>query len=80
MHQYSIIHWHSESSYGTMDSRDYNDNDPIESELIDKLFQYRNILGVTSIKKDNKVISWKLNDCWYSSEEIDRMLKLKAFT
>lgn len=80
MHLYTILHWHDQFSYGTMNSRDLDDNDPIEPEYIDKLFEYREILGVVSVRKDNKVITWELNDCWYSSEEIDRMLKLKAFT
>lgn len=79
MHQFTITHWHNELAYGTIDSRDLNDNDPIESEYITKLFEYREMLGVMSVKKDNKVITWQLNSCWYSSEEIDRMLKLKVF-
>lgn len=80
MNKYSILHWDSPNSYGTLDIRDKDDVDPLEPEYIDKLFEYRKILGVVSVKKDNKIITWGLNNCWYSSNEIDRMLKLKAFT
>lgn len=80
MHQYTILHWYSSSSYGTLESRDNDDPDSIEAEYIDKLFEYRSVLGVSAVRKDNKIITWELNDSWYSSNEIERMLKLKTFS
>lgn len=78
--EYRIVHFGSPQSYGTFELRDKEDNDPIGPPLIDLLFQYREILGVMAIRKVNSIITWELNNSWYSSEEIDRMLKLKIFS
>ena len=79
MRKFTITHWDSDVSYGTTDSRDLEDEEPIDSEIINKLFELRGILGVMSVRQINKVITWELKGQWYPSIEIDRMLKLKAF-
>lgn len=50
-------------------------------ELIDKLFEYRKILGVTRYQEeDGATVTWFLNGCWYSTEQIGRMMRLKTFS
>lgn len=79
MNKFTITHWESEKNYNTHEVRS-DDGDYIESALIYKLFEYVRVLGVVSVKKENKIVSWELNNSWYSSDEINRMLKLKAFS
>lgn len=52
-----------------------------KSELVDKLFEYRKVLGVTQYQEeDGTTIRWFFNGTWYSTEQIERMMRLKTFS
>jgi len=49
-------------------------------DLLDKLFYYAEHLGVTKYKEiDGKELQWFLHGYWYSTEQINRMMNIKAF-
>jgi hypothetical protein len=49
------------------------------NDLLDLLFEYCKILGVTSYVAEDDNIKWLLHNNWYSSDEIERMIKIKVF-
>lgn len=51
-----------------------------KSELVNQLFEYYELLGVDKYELyEDGTIGWRLNNHFYNSEQIDRMLKLKVF-
>lgn len=76
---YRILHYTSSSDNATYETVDL-DEEPLDLSVIDKLFNYRKVLGVEAVQKNqDNIITWELNNYWYSSEQIERMLKLKVF-
>lgn len=54
---------------------------PISKDLIEKVHNYNSIVGITAVKKTTDgIITWEFGNNWYSTEEVDRMTKLKIFT
>lgn len=49
------------------------------SELCEKAFQYYEQLGVEGYDQDENQVLWLIKNDWYTTAQIDRMLKLKAF-
>ena len=79
MAEYRILHYASERDNATSETIEYGE-EPISLDVINKLFIYQKILGVVAvIKNQDNIIAWELNNYWYSSEQIERMLKLKVF-
>lgn len=48
-------------------------------ELINLMFKYHELYGVDSYEEDDDGIEWGINGHWYTTEELDRMAKLKVF-
>lgn len=50
-----------------------------KNELINLMFKYHELYGVDSYEEDENGIEWCINGHWYTTEEINRMSKLKVF-
>lgn len=50
-----------------------------KSDLMDKLFTYCEQLGVDGYDEDHNGVAWSIRNNWYTTDQIERMLALKAF-
>jgi hypothetical protein len=79
MGTYRILHYVSASDNAVYEEYEWGEI-PISSDAISTLHNYYKILGVVAIQKDkDDKIAWELNNYWYSSEQIERMMKIKVF-
>ena len=51
----------------------------LNSGLFNKLKDYHTRIGVMGYQEYSDCVRWYFNDRWYSSEEIERMVKLPMF-
>lgn len=75
---YRILFFENPKDYSTHES--YDGREEIEPDLVDLLFDLYQYLRVEAVKKESNIVSWELNNYWYSSLQIARMVKLKTFT
>jgi hypothetical protein len=48
-------------------------------DLRDKLFYYFSCVGAIAYEEYNDSIRWLINNEWFNSNQIERMIKLKVF-
>ncbi len=47
--------------------------------LVNQLFEYYMEIGVTGYEEDEDGVRWLFENNWYDQDQIDRILKMKAF-
>jgi len=50
------------------------------ANLVEKMFQYHELIGVDGYDQYEHRIMWFLNKEWFTSKQIERMLALRAFS
>ena len=53
--------------------------DSFNPELFNKLKTYHTLIGVMAYQEYPDHVRWHFNEKWYSSEEIERIVKLPMF-
>lgn len=48
-------------------------------QLAEKLRYYHSIIGVIAYEETDISVMWNLNSQWYSTDQIERMIKLPIF-
>lgn len=71
-----LYHYNNLADYCLHSQPDENGEN---SELLGKLYDYRNRLDVEAVEETETGTMWEIRGYWYSDAQIERMLELKVF-
>jgi hypothetical protein len=80
MSRYRILYYGGPKDFSVTESYDvYGD---VDAEMIESLWKYYHYIGVEAVivREGGNLVTWELRGKLYSSDQIDRMMKLKAFS